>query len=217
MPIKNLPLHLRPREKALEVGIDKLSDIELLAIFLRSGTKDLDVLSLSKLLFEKLQSLTSISKASINDITQIKGIGKIKSLELLAIFEVARRINQEKVSYIKNHDQAANIASHKISASNQEVFLLLLLDTQNKLIFQKELFVGQKDLVQIDPKAIISHALKYESRKFYCFHNHPSGDHRPSDADKLFTKRLKYYCDLFDITLLGHIVVSEKGYSLIGE
>lgn len=217
MPIKNLPLHLRPREKALEVGIEKLSDIELLALFLRSGTKNFDVLNLSKSLLEKFTSLYLISKASIQDIKQTKGIGKIKSLELSAIFEIAKRINQEQILSIKTNDQAAKIATQKIGSSSQEVFLIILLDKSQNLLFQKELFVGQEDMVQIEPKAIIQYALKYESKKFYCFHNHPSGDHRPSGADKLFTKRLKYYCDLFDIKLLGHIVVSEKGYSLIEE
>lgn len=217
MPIKNLPLHLRPREKALEQGIDKLSDIELLALFLRNGTQDQDVLSISKKLFELFGSLHYISQITSIDLQKIKGIGKIKSLELLAIFELTRRIKIQNQTKIDSWEIAANLSSSQIKHLKHETFLIYLLDSRKNLIFQKELFVGQDDNVHIQPKSIISYALKYESKKFYCIHNHPSGDHQPSDADKLFTKRLKYYCDLFGITLLGHIVVSEKGYSLIQE
>lgn len=219
MPIKNMPLHLRPREKARAQGIDSLNDIELIALFLRSGLEGKDVLQIAQSIFHNYQNLFELSQATQSDLLKIKGIGKTKALELASIFEVCKRINYPN-SYtlkIKTHHEAAIFAQSKILNDEQESFLLIILDNSYKMKFHKIIFKGQVDSMQIEPKIIMSNVLKYESKKFYCIHNHPSGDHRPSSADKLFTKRLEYYSDLFDLELLGHIIVSKNGYSLIKE
>lgn len=214
-----MPLHLRPREKALTQGVDTLNDIELLALFLRSGLEGKDVLQIAQSVFHHYQNLYQLSQATQADLKKIRGIGKIKALELASIFEICRRVNTY-VSYplkIKSHHDAASFAQTRITDSDQELFLLIVLDNLFQIKFQKIIFIGQTDAMQIEPKVIMSNVLKYESKKFYCIHNHPSGDHRPSQADMLFTKRLEYYSDLFDLELLGHVVVTKNGYSLIKE
>lgn len=216
MPIKNLPLHLRPREKAIALGVEQLTDIELLALFLRSGNKEIDVLSIAKEVFSKYDNFSEMTFATLDDLQQIKGIGEIRALELASIFEITKRIKNFELNKKPNSlEEIAELAIAQIGNSSQEVFMLFIVDRYNKLVSQRTLFVGQKDSMNVDPKIIIQHVIKSDAKTFYCIHNHPSGDHRPSEADKLFTMRLNHYCSIFDLTMKAHIIVSAKSYSVI--
>lgn len=216
MHIKNLPSHLRPREKALREGIESLSDVELLALFLRHGTKDIDVIDLSKNIIKSFGGLKFLNHVSFHDLTKIKGLGKVKALELKALFEFSKRSSTTQILKIKDHRDATQIAFKQIAHKKNENFLLVLLSFSNVVISSQILYQGTEDKIDIDPKDIISEVLKRGGKKFYCFHNHPSGDTQPSNADKLMTKRLQYYCDLFNIKMIAHIVINEKGdYSIV--
>lgn len=216
MPIKDLPSNLRPREKAFLTGIETLSDIELLAIVLRSGTSDLDVLELSKKLLEKHKTLENLSSISISDLKHFKGIGPIKALELTTIFEIVRRIRMTQKREIKNDDDAVKFAFNIIGHDVTEKFLIVLVDSVGKIIYYETLYKGVEYEVNVEPKEVMALALKKGAKMFYCFHNHPSGDHRPSDADKLVTNRLRNYSSIFNINMIAHIVISSTGqYSVI--
>lgn len=211
MHFKKLPLNLKPREKAKIYGINELTDIELLAIFIRSGTSKSDVLELSKNIIAKFGSLQNIKHSTFSELSNIYGIGSVKALEILSLIEFSKRLKSLNIQKLIYDQDAANIALEMIEKNNKESFVIILLDIKNNVIHKEVLYKGTNSEVNIDPKDIISIALRKNSNKFYCIHNHPSGDKRPSDADILITRRLKHYCNLFSIKMLGHLIIDEKG------
>lgn len=211
MHFKRLPNNLKPREKALEYGVSKLSDIELLALFIRNGSSKEDVLNISKKVISTYGNLNNLKHTSINELRKINGIGIVKSIEILALFEFARRISFNNSPNISSDKIAAEVAFNQIGHQNTESFYILYLNKQNQIIFRDTLFKGSGQEVSIDPKEIISIALRKEASKFYCFHNHPSGDLSASEADVSITSRLKHYSSLFGIELIGHLIINSNG------
>ena len=197
-------------------GVKKLTDIELLAIFLRSGSKKEDVLTLSKRIIAKYGNLNNLKYISIKEYMDIPGIGGVKSIELISLFEFSNRINARELEVISSVKDASSIAFSLIGNDLFESFLVIFLDRRNKIIYKEILYRGTENELIIEPKEVIALALKKNASKFYCFHNHPSGDLSASNADRLITNRLLHYSNLFSIKLLAHVIINKnRGFKSI--
>lgn len=210
MRFKNLPTYLKPREKAYLFGLEKLSDIELLAIILRTGSKNIDVLELSKKIFAQYQNFKQLLSLSYSELGKIYGIGKVKALELKTIFEINKRFNNHITTKIIDLEQVINLSWMQIKSWENEVFVLVLVDKQDNLLYCEALYKTSGSNIVIKPKDIISLVLQRGALKFYCIHNHPSGDVRPSESDSLFTMRLNYLCKVMQIKLIAHLVINQQ-------
>ena len=216
MKFKDWQSDKKPREKAVKYGIETLNNEELLAILLRTGTKEKDVLTLSKDIITSYQGIENFSKVNFNDLIKIKGIGKSKALEIVACLELAKRIEliNQQFRYLKIvfPEDVFNLVKNYYANLNQEHFYLLLLNNQNKLIHQKLLYKGTNDSLKIDIKDILYLAITYRTNKIICVHNHPSGDSEPSFADLKITSKIKEQLKNFQITLLDHIIIGWENY-----
>lgn len=216
MKFKDWETDKKPREKAVKYGIETLNNEELLAILLRTGTKEKDVLILSKDLITSYQGIENFSKITFNDLIKIKGIGKSKALEIVAALELAKRIEliNRHIQYLKIvfPEDVFNLVKNYYVNLNQEHFYLLLLNNQNKLIHQNLLYKGTNDSLKIDIKDILYLAITYRANKIICVHNHPSGDSEPSFADLKITNKIKEQLKTFQITLLDHIIIGWENY-----
>ncbi|MCK5945946.1 MAG: DNA repair protein RadC [Mycoplasmataceae bacterium] len=212
MPIRDIPLEQRPREKASLFGFESLSDIELLAIFIRTGGKE-SVLSVSYNLISKFGSLNMLSNSSIKELMKVKGIGKVKAIEIKALEEFSKRIsnNFNIKTKIKTIDDVVLNSLKHFGDFRQEHFVILSLDRLNNVISWKQLYKGTTSSVLIEPREIVSLLIKEEAEKFFCLHNHPSGNVNPSRADIMLTKRIENHVNLFNIELSGHIIINSEG------
>ncbi len=216
MPIKNLPAHLRPQEKALRHGIDSLSELEMLALILRAGSAKSDALQLSSNLLQKFGSIKNLLDAPIENILKIKGIGKVKALQLKAIDKIMWSCIGTKNAIIETLPQMIEFAFSHIGDFNKENFLIVLLNRSNEVIFQEVMYKGTQSEVTFSPKEIISMVVTKNASKFFVVHNHPSGDVSPSRNDVTLTKQLSYVSKLFELMFLDHIIInSKKDYQLI--
>lgn len=211
MPIKNLPAHLKPREKALKQGFDNLSEIELLAIIIRSGTRSKDALDLSKELIKTFGNIKTLLNATYDSLIKIKGIGNVKALELIALKYIFLHFTYSgSPTKVNSAMDAAYFAHSKIFDFNKETFVVLYLDKSNNLLFHENMYKGSVGGLSISPREIVASAIQKNSQKIYCIHNHPSGDVSPSKADISTTKQLFYMCELLGIVLVEHIVINSK-------
>ena len=215
MPIRNLPFQLQPREKAFINGISVLNDAELIALFLRTGYKDLSVVGLANLLLARFNNLNQLARATFHEIKKIKGIGSTKAIEIVGLFEIAKRINNRSLVVVQNCNDAINIARQLVPNFFQEHFVIIVLSHNKQIVYQTKLVSGREDSLEISPRLVLAEILKRNGSSFYCFHNHPSGKTTPSSEDITMTETLAYYCDLFGIKLLGHYILTEKAHQRI--
>lgn len=205
----------RPREKALRHGIHSLSNRELLAILIRSGTKTQSVLELGDTLLQEFQSFSRMSIATLQDLKKISGIKEAKSLQLLACFEINRRLALEKTqgNQVMNHPKEfVTWLNQEIGHRMQEHFLVVFLDTKNIMMSYKTIFIGTINMSLIHPREIYKEALHIGCAKIICVHNHPSGDVEASNEDILMTQRLQEVGNVVGIPLLDHIIVGKNNY-----
>lgn len=216
MKFKDFQNDKKPREKAIKYGIESLSDEELLAILLRTGTKEKDVLQLAKDIISIFRGIENFNKISFNNLIKIKGIGKSKALEIMTCLEIVKRIKlvnkQFKYSKIIEPEDVFHLVKNYYENLTNEHFYLLLLNNQNKLIHQNLLYKGTHDSLKVDIKDILYLAITYHSNKIICVHNHPSGDSEPSFSDLRITAEIKKQLKVFDITLLDHIIIGWENY-----
>lgn len=216
MKFKDWQSDKKPREKAIKYGIETLNNEELLAIFLRTGTKEKDVLTLAKDLITTYQGIENFSTVNFNDLIKIKGVGNSKALEIVACFELAKRIEltNRQFQYLKivSSKDVFNLVKNYYANLSEEHFYLLLLNNQNKLIHQKLLYKGTTDSLKIDVKDILYLAITHKANKIICIHNHPSGDSEPSFADLKITNTIKEQLKIFQITLVDHIIIGWENY-----
>lgn len=200
MNFKELNNTKKPREKAIKYGFDALSDNELLAIILRTGTKEKNVLFLAQEIITNFNGLENLNKVTIKSLMSIKGIGVSKALEILSCLEIVKRIRtiESQKKYFKI-----------IKDWN---FYLLLLNNQNKLIHQNLLYKGTNDTMKIDVKDMLHLAFIHKSSKVICIHNHPSGNSEPSLSDLYITEEIKKNFQVFNITLVDHIIIGKGNY-----
>lgn len=223
MRIVDEPYYNRPYEKYEKLGIEALTDTELLAILLRSGTVDCNVIELSyKLLCSngKVPSLLSLYNMSYDELIKIKGIGKVKAIQIISLLELSKRISKEKYAdslKITSPKDIANYFMEEIRHNKQECFIAVLLDAKNKMIEHKTIFVGSLTSSIVHPREIYKLAIQKSANSILVMHNHPSGDPTPSKEDILITERLKKAGELIGIILIDHIIIGDKIYTSLKE
>jgi DNA repair protein RadC len=222
MPLKDLPADARPREKLLARGAGALSDAELLALLLRTGIKGKGVLQMADELLQ-LQGnkvaegnnagfggIAGLLNATADDLKRVKGIGPAKRCELIAVLELARRAMaqqlQERTVFADPQAVKHYLQLH-LAARSHEVFAVLFLDTQNKLLAMEELFRGTLTQTSVYPREVVIRALHHQAAAVVLAHNHPSGTVQPSRADEALTQTLKAALALVDVRVLDHIIV----------
>jgi DNA repair protein RadC len=222
MAITDWPEAERPREKLIELGAEALSDAELLAIFLRVGVTGKSAVDLARDLLNKFGSLNGIFAATEHELSQVHGIGSSKYVQLQAIFEMSRRALNEQLQQrdVLNSPQAVrDYLVLKLGGLTREVFLVLFLDTQNRLVATEEMFSGSLKETSVYPREVVKRALYHNAASVIFAHNHPSGIAQQSQADELITKQLRQALELVDVRVLDHFIVagnntlsfSEKG------
>ena len=209
--IKELPILERPRERALVDGIDKLSTGELLSIIIRCGTKNKSVKDLSNeiLLLGNLKDLT------YKKLLSIKGIGKVKAIEVMAIIELSKRINSDiSISSIKIKRSMDIYNNYKYLFDNQkqELFYCIYLNNKNIVIDKKLLFIGTINKSVVHPREIFKYAYLLSASGIICIHNHPSGDVTPSREDIKLTQAIIGIGEVQNIPVLDHIIIGNNTY-----
>lgn len=211
MAITDWPAAERPREKLLELGVSALSDAELLAIFLRVGVVGKSAVDLARDLLTRFGSLTGIFAASQTDLSQVHGIGASKYVQLQAIFEMSRRALNEQMQVkdmLSSPQQVRDFLCLKLGGLSREVFVVLFLDAQNRMITSEEMFSGTLTQTSVYPREVVKKALHHNAASVIFAHNHPSGIAQPSQADELITKQLKQALALVDVRVLDHFIVA---------
>lgn len=204
-----------PREKLLDSGADSLSDQELLAIFLRTGIKGTPVLTLAEEVLKHFGSLRGLLSADLATFCQVKGLGQTQYIQLQATKEMTRRYLSQAMEVngtVSDPDIAVLYFQAMLEHDEREVFMVLFLDNQHRLLKQEKLFFGTINQTAVHPREIIKNALKYNAAAILVAHNHPSGSCVPSEADRYMTRRIEMACDLFDIRLVDHIIVGKGEY-----
>ena len=204
----------RPQERLERLGATALSDRELLAMILRSGPKGVDVVTMSGQLLEAAGSLAALLRWSAEDFMQIRGIGKVKALQLLAIMDLAKRILQEQDSNEVKFNTAEGVARHFrpiVAGAEVEHFWVLCLDRKNRLLRRVEVTKGTATNSLVHAREVFREAIKLSAAAIIAVHNHPSGDPAPSRADIQVTRNLREAAKLIGIDLLDHIIIGEVG------
>ena len=221
---KNMSSHLRslvqeknrPREKILQHGIASVSDEELLAVVIGTGTSEMNVLALARLVLDEHENdLSLLSRMSIRQLTKIKGIGPAKAINLSACFELARRKEEHlalKKPAIRSSQDAYALIKHKVSDIAHEEFWIMLLNRANHLLAATKVSSGGLSGTVADPKVIFEKALSLKCSGIILVHNHPSGNLQPSQADISITKQLREAGKFLDLPILDHLIVAADGY-----
>ncbi|VEH57162.1 DNA repair protein RadC [Providencia rustigianii] len=204
---------LQPREKMLAYGAASLSDAELLAIFLRTGSRGEPVLQFSERLLREFGSLYLLIQADHAKLTKCKGMGDCKFTQLQAASELARRCFSAQFLYEDNMtspEMLKNRLMELFAGQEREVFMVIFLNNQNQIICHEEMFKGTVNRVEVHPREILRFAMKMNASSIILAHNHPSGNPEPSIADKQMTERIHSACSIMGIKLLDHFVVGHK-------
>ena len=214
--MKDIPLNERPRERLINKGVEYLSNEELLAILLKTGTKDSSVKVLASNILKQLDNINSLKDINLQNLIKIKGIGKVKACEILAAIELGKRLN-EKTMYINqikiySSDSIYEYYKDKLNDKKQEHFYCVYLDVKNHIIKDKLLFIGTINESLIHPREIFKEAYLLSAFSVICVHNHPSGNVNPSNNDIVMTKQLKEVGKTLGIKVLDHIIIGKDGY-----
>ena len=206
----------RPREKLLKKGVQSLSDTELLAIIIGSGTREISAVELARqILSQADNNLTLLGKKSVADLMRLKGIGEAKAVGLVAAFELGRRRNQSEwveKDQLNSSREVFNYIQPLISDLDHEEFWVVYLNRANRIIDAQNLSKGGIAGTVIDIRLILRKALEVLASGIIIGHNHPSGNKRPSESDKQITGKLKTASGQMDIKLLDHIIVADNSY-----
>ncbi|RYF39588.1 MAG: JAB domain-containing protein [Comamonadaceae bacterium] len=212
MPLKDLPADAQPREKLLARGAGALSDPELLALLLRTGTAGRGVLQMAQEVLERFGGIAGLLHTGAEDLKQVKGLGgNAKRAELLAVLELARRALAQQLKereVFDSPDAVKHYLQLHLARKPHEVFAVLFLDAQNKLIAMEELFRGTLTQTSVYPREVVLKALQHHAAACVLAHNHPSGTVQPSRADEALTQTLKAALALVDVRVLDHIIVA---------
>lgn len=206
---------LMPREKLALRGPEQLSTQELLAICLRTGTKKESVASISQKILDKIDHLGQLRQLSLQELQAIKGIGPVKAIELKAMLELAKRIQEAEVEEndrILGSQMLAEKLMIELGELKQEHVLGFYLDTQNRIIEQRLLFIGSVSRSIVEIREVLHYACKNMATSLIIVHNHPSGAIQPSFQDEEFTKKLKRSCEDMGIVLLDHLIIGKNNY-----
>ncbi|KIL53339.1 hypothetical protein KP77_03150 [Jeotgalibacillus alimentarius] len=210
----------RPRERFIKQGPQSLSNQELIAILLRTGSRDESVINLANKLLQEFNGLRSLKEASYDELTSIKGIGDAKAVQVLAAVEVGRRIANitfEDRFTIRSPEDGASFLMDELRFLTQEHFVALYLNTKNQIIHQQTIFIGSLNSSIVHPREVFKEAFKRSAASIICAHNHPSGDPAPSKEDIDVTRRLVECGKMIGIEVLDHLIIGEKKYVSLKE
>jgi len=210
MPLQELPVDARPREKLLSHGAASLSDTELLAVLLRTGTAGKGVFALAQEVLDRFGGLAGLLHAGTDTLGTVKGLGTAKRSQVGAVLELARRAALQELrerSLFDAPDAVKRYLQLQLGSRPHEVFAVLFLDAQNRLIAMEELFRGTLDQTSVYPREVVVRALAHAARSVVLAHNHPSGCVQPSSADAALTRHLQAALQLVDVRVLDHIIV----------
>ena len=221
--MKELPVSERPYEKLELYGAERLTNSELLAIIIKSGTKENTALDLAKKVLSlndstNKEDISFLQEISIVDYINIKGIGKVKAIQLQAVSELAKRINKpinKESIKIKESKDVAKLLMSELRYEKREKVKLILLNSKNVVIKIKDISYGGSNFAMIEPKEVLNEAIKLQAPKIILVHNHPSGDVTPSKADFNITDRIYEASEILGIKLLDHIIIGDNKYESI--
>ena len=212
MALSDLPADTRPREKLIARGAAALSDAELLALLLRTGVAGKNVLQLAQELLERCGGIAGLLHTGIDDLKAIKGLGgNAKRAELVAVLELARRAMAERLAERAVFDTPGAVAGYlqlHLAGRRHEVFAVMFLDAQHRLIALEVLFTGTLTQTSVYPREVAVRALQHHAAAVVLAHNHPSGSAEPSRADEALTRTLKAALALLDVRVLDHVIVA---------
>jgi DNA repair protein RadC len=218
--IRDLASHDRPRERLMRVGETAVSSTELLAIIMRTGVGGENVLRLAERLLTHFQDLPGLARASISELTQVKGIGPAKAVEIKAALELGRRLMaaapQERPTVTSPSD-AANLLMAEMMFLEKEHLRLITLDTRNRVISTPTIYIGSLNTSVIRISELFRAAIKDNAAAFIMAHNHPSGDPSPSPEDVNVTRQVVQAGKLMDIALLDHIIIGRQRFVSLKE
>ncbi|MDO4702220.1 MAG: DNA repair protein RadC [Erysipelotrichaceae bacterium] len=213
--IKEIPLQERPREKAMAYGVKTLSNRELLAIIIRSGYSGVSSLQLADQILVLAQGSKGLKRLQMQDLMKVKGIKQAKAIEILACFELSKRITYEHLrntDVIGCPDDLVRWLNHQIGHEFQEHFVVVYLDVKNQIIDFSMLFKGTLDRTLIHPREIFKEAVLKSAASIIVAHNHPSGSLTPSKADISITEQLEKVGKLMNIHLQDHLIVNGTSF-----
>ena len=206
---------LLPRERLTKEGVEALSNQELLAILLRTGTRQASVFEIAQKVLSNLSSLTDLKKMTLQELQSLSGIGRVKAIELQAMIELGHRIHKHEtleMESIISSQKLAKKMQQELGHKKQEHLVALYLNTQNQIIHQQTIFIGSATRSIAEPREILHYAIKHMATSLILVHNHPSGAVVPSRNDDQVTKLVKEACELMGIVLLDHLIVSHSSY-----
>ncbi|MBL5922011.1 JAB domain-containing protein [Lelliottia amnigena] len=213
-------LALLPREKMLNFGITSLTDAELLALFLRTGTSGKSVFILAQELLQHFGSLHGLLNADLDEFRYVEGIGLAKFAQLKGIAELARRYHSVRVlgdNPLLSPEMTKDFLQSQLSDAEREIFMVIFLDNQHRVVKHSRMFSGTLRHVEVHPREIVREAIKVNAAAVILAHNHPSGCAEPSKADKEITERIIKCCQFMDIRVLDHFIVGRGEYVSLAE
>ncbi|AIQ14085.1 RadC family protein [Paenibacillus durus] len=213
--LRDLPHEERPRERMMQYGAESLSQAELLAILLRTGTRQESAIHVAQRILGQVGGLRRLADLSIEEMMDIKGIGPAKAVQLKAGIELGRRMSNSRLDQpvtIRSPHDAADILTEQLRYLQKEHFVCLFLNTKNHVIAQETLSMGSLNASIVHPREVFRAAIKCSSASIICAHNHPSGDPTPSPEDITLTRRLLEAGEIVGIDVLDHLIIGDDGF-----
>jgi DNA repair protein RadC len=220
MAITDWPLQERPRERLIALGPRALADAELLAILLRTGVKGKSAVDVARTLLARFGSVAALLEAAPGDLAAVPGLGSAKSAQLQAALELSRRALREELAArdaLSSPRAVRDYLRLAFAGRQHEVFVVLLLDAQHRVIACEDLFRGTLTQTSVYPREVVKCALKHNAAAVIFAHNHPSGVAEPSHADEILTRSLKSALGLVDVQVLDHFVVAGSATTSFAE
>jgi DNA repair protein RadC len=214
--IKDIPNHEKPRERMIKYGVQNISNEDLLAITIKTGTKSFSSKNIASTILSQVKDISDLKDFSLQKFMQIKGIGYVKAVELLTALELGRRVYYERKidSKVKlnNPSSIYEYFKYKLDSVKQEHFYCLYLDNCKNLIDYRLLFIGTINMSIVHPREIFKNAYLLSASSIVCLHNHPSGNTFPSEEDKHLTSTLIEVGKLLGIEIVDHIIIGHDGF-----
>jgi DNA repair protein RadC len=218
--IRDLPTELRPRERLLREGAENLSDVELLAILLRTGTRQESALQLAQRILAEVGGLRYLAERSFEELSRINGVGPAKVAQVKSAIELGRRLaalQPEQRPQVRSPQDVVRRWMPRLRFEQQEHLIVILLNTKNEIIAEEEIFVGTLDSSIAHPREVFKSAIRRSSAALILLHNHPSGDPTPSGEDIRLTRQMAQAGEILGIEVLDHVILGDQRYRSLRE